>query len=240
MAPAVGLYFLINLLLKRGLVYLAGFILFSTISLAIILPITGPSIFNFAQPHQLRGIQLESMIGGLILLANKMNLIQVTITHNYGSFNIDSSISQGIVDFMKLGVGVIFFLIFLFQGWLFIKEKQLQGTVSQFNLILAITIWLLSFMIFNKVLSPQYILWLFPLISFLNRTIRIKFIVALMLTITIFPGWYHYLIHLNAFLVIMLNIRNFLLIWILSDTIKLMLHQVFNTDKHRSIPIRNP
>jgi hypothetical protein len=229
-APAIALYYMVNWLPKRGLLYLSGFLAFSIISLAFILPFTGSAIFNFAQPHQLRGIQLESVIGGFLLLANKLNMLSVTITHNYGSYNIDSPVSQAIVGSMTWGVGVIFLLIFLFQSWLFFKERQAKGVVSQMSLIIAMNSWLFSFLIFNKVLSPQYVLWILPLIPFLNQTIKIKFFVALMLTITIFPGWYHYLMNVSAFLVVLLNIRNLLLIWILIDIIKLMINQVFTAN----------
>jgi hypothetical protein len=238
--PALALYFLVNWALKEGFIYLAGVAVFLIISLGIILPIASPAIFNFLQSHQVRGIQIESIVGGLLLLANLLDVLGVAVTHNYGSFNIDSSVSQSFAHFLKFGVTAMFTLLFLFQSWLFVRERKLKGFVSEISLVFAASMWLLSFLIFNKVLSPQYLLWLFPVISFLNQEIKIKFAVALMLTITIFPGWYHYLTNLNPLLVIALNIRNLMLIWILSDIIKIMVKQVFTNPTDRSPPIKHP
>jgi len=103
-----------------------------------------------------------------------------------------------------------------------ISEKRETGKISQSNIVRAFGIMILAFLILNKVLSPQYLIWLFPLIPFYSPSVQQKFIVALVLTIFIFPGWYGYLIMLNPAIILILNIRNALLIWIFVDLLRQM------------------
>ncbi|TDE11678.1 hypothetical protein [Dyadobacter psychrotolerans] len=228
MGPAIAIYFILNRNLKRGLIFLSGALLFLAVAGCTILPFTGTEAFDFLRYHQIRGIQIESVPGGLLLLANKVGLIPVRIIQNFGSLNIDAPTAKKVAEMLKLVVPVVFTFLFVFQCWVFYKENQIKGYIEQISVIRALSMWIFIFLIFNKVLSPQYLIWLFPFIPFLNPGIRIKFTVALILTITIFPGWYFYLVTIHPTFVALLNTRNLLLIWILADLANLMVRSVFD------------
>ena len=71
---------------------------------------------------------------------------------------------------------------------------------------------LLAVVTTNKVLSPQYLIWLLPFVPLLSRWPRVLMIAAAALTAVEFPFLYDGLRGLDAGPVLLVNLRNGLLI----------------------------
>jgi hypothetical protein len=216
-APVLFFYYLLNGEVKKLRSFVIGGLAAVLVTLAIVLPITGLSFFDFLKYHGQRGIQLESVASGLILLMNQLDLVEVTLTNNFGSYNIETPASDAILRGISFVTPVVFLLLASFIVWVFRTEKRALGNISTNSAVLAATLLLLAFLLLNKVMSPQYMIWLFPFVPFLSKATRIKFVVVLMLTITIYPGQYDQLTRFEPVVVYMLNIRNLLLLWMFTD-----------------------
>ena len=88
------------------------------------------------------------------------------------------------------------------------REQLLVGSAA------AVAVWVL----FGKVLSPQYLLWLVPLVALVvgRRPAKLAFplglVAALGLTQAVYPGRYDELIRLDALPIALLAARNALLV----------------------------
>lgn len=75
---------------------------------------------------------------------------------------------------------------------------------------------LLTLLVTNKVLSPQYMIWLLPFAAPLRRQHAYLVVLATLLTLIIFPLNYDRLIALEPALIVTLNLRNSVLVLLLA------------------------
>ena len=78
---------------------------------------------------------------------------------------------------------------------------------------------MLAFIVFGKVLSPQYLIWLFPFVAVLDgRTgsvARKIFLLACVTTALFYPGpGFAMVLEHQAGAILLLNLRNLLLVWL--------------------------
>jgi hypothetical protein len=237
MAPVILLWYTVRKDYRKAIVYCGGIALMSVLTLAITLKFAGDHFMHFLEYHLYRGIHLESLAGGILLMLKTLQIVTVYSESGFGSINLISSLSPVVLSSINIVAPVILILLHIFYATTFIAEKKKNGTIGENTVIAATGSLVLAFIILNKVFSPQYIVWLFPFIPFYNSAIRGKFIVALILTITIFPGWYPYLIYHHPVAIIALNVRNALLIWIMIDILRSMVQNAQNLRTDISGPI---
>jgi 4-amino-4-deoxy-L-arabinose transferase-like glycosyltransferase len=172
--------------------------------------------------HMDRGIQIETVYAGVLLLAR---MFGYAVTHDvsYGSSNVVSSLTGAI----KLISPVLFLTITILISRSVWKsplsdsktEDPSPRVASQ--MILLTLILLLAFMLTNKVFSPQYMIWVGPLMAVLISVhpnlwkISGVFLFTAMLSQVLFPHLYDFLNAFHPAMVITLNVRNGLLILIL-------------------------
>ena len=184
--------------------------------------IFGPGYLESFTYHMDRGIQIESVYAGILLLA-QMAGYAVTHDVSYGSSNVVSSLTEEI----KLFSPVLFFAVGILitrkvwkNPWPESKTEE-PGSFAASQIILLTLILLLTFMLTNKVFSPQYLIWIGPLMAPLVGVhpnlwkIGGMFLFTTMLTQGIFPHAYTFLNAFHPAMVILVNLRNALLIVIL-------------------------
>ncbi|WP_353721578.1 hypothetical protein [Dyadobacter sp. 676] len=168
-------------------------------------------VSDFMHYHMLRGIQVESVAGGVMLLLESTGIVKLDIAHSFGAMHLVTPLAASVLQVIDVVIPACFLAMLAYVAWAF-RAGTRAGRAAR--LIPAAAAQILLFILLNKVLSPQYLIWLLPLISFCRLRTYLIFGAALMLTIVIFPGHYYNLISKQLTMIALLNIRNALLIWL--------------------------
>jgi len=209
----------------RELLISSGLIIFLLVGIFIVLGwLTQGQYLDIFRFQVSRGIQIESLYALIPYLSHLLFGIPIHISFNY-SFQIAMPHIEVILKLSQIIPLLLFsFLYVLF--WRDLKRMQEAGKnppvlwVIESSLILVF-----AFIITFKVLSPQFLIWLTPLI-FLANPRRKKylfsiFISLLILTQVIWPNFYMLLERAHPLGVLLLSIRNLglviLFIWLLLE-----------------------
>jgi len=220
-APIFLLYHLRNNN-KRELI--KGIITFTFISAVIVVPTVflSPSGFLHSFTYQTeRGLQLESTYASLLLVGKALGLTSLSIVNSFGSEGIISPMANLMAQISPF---LIFFSLITIY-WLYDQEQRgntsIKSKIGPLNSLDAARIVkysnlaILVFIITNKVVSPQYIIWLYPLIPLLIGRQRvmswITFMIIGITTYFIYPVFYEAIIRGVYLAVALLVIRNVLL-----------------------------
>ena len=169
------------------------------------------SLKSLAEYHMQRGIQLESTYSSFLLIADRLGLTQINPVFNYGSWNLIGGPTETLT---KLSSYFIVILLVLVYGFIFrsIKPGKSQSTRLGTYALLVLSIVLIT----SKVLSPQYLIWLVPIIPLVlqrGRNIILAFFVLIgALSYYLFPHVYMELTRLEIVPVTILFFRNLFLI----------------------------
>lgn len=170
------------------------------------------SVFTY---HGQRGIQIESLYATLAMIAHFVGL-RARVTHEYGAYQISNSFtplfSRAAPFIMVLSLVAIYFSF-----WNAVRKSK-EPSVVMIAFSWSITTSLLAFMVFNKVLSPQFLLWLYPLAAIISAGMRrpafwVTFwLLTAAASTMIFPYHYLELIELRPLAILLLAARNLLLV----------------------------
>jgi len=128
----------------------------------------------------LRPIQVEA-VGGVFLWLASLLGIPVTWQGSFGSLNVVSPI-ESVVSAISM--------IFLYVGYVSILIMSLQRKLNFNQAVLATLLVLIAT---SKVFSPQYLIWLVPVLAYCNSTSKAWWILwgsTSILTLIIFPFFY--------------------------------------------------
>ena len=191
--------------LRRAAITCALTVLVAMSPLLVVAP---TAIVRFFAYHGNRGIQAESTYAAFLLAADKLHLTHVGLEFSYGSWNV----SGGAPDILALGSA--FFLVLAVGGawrWIYRRRAWDTRTIGA-SCALVVAAVLVS----SKVLSPQYIIWLAPLLALAGparKTVWPLFVLIGAATYYIFPSNYDRLIFRDDGTVItVLLIRDLMLI----------------------------
>lgn len=212
--PVFGLFYLFSRNVRKRLLQLAGIVSFLAFILACITLFRMDAASDFTRYHLLRGIQIESLAGGVLLLLEQMGLVKLDIAHSFGAMHLTTPVAAEILWWINIITPCGFVVMTAYLAWAFYRASAMPNALSVSRLNAAAAAQILLFMLLNKVLSPQYMIWLLPLVPFCKQKTFLTYIAALMLSIVIFPGHYYYLVSKETPMVLILNIRNALLIWL--------------------------
>lgn len=190
----------------------------------VVLPfgiVAGPAMVSFLTYHEQRGVQLESVAGGVTLLAHALGLVGASTQFNYGAIHLVSPIAAAVLPWLlPLFVGAM--AVVLLAWWRRFRYHYLHtGSLPIEQLGACFVAVLLVFMTTNKVLSPQYMIWVLPFAPLLRPAQRGLVAVMLACTMLLFPFWYNDLLAFQALPIMVLNVRNVLAIglifWLLLE-----------------------
>jgi hypothetical protein len=148
--------------------------------------------------HGRRGIQIESLYASIAMLTDFAG-IKAVVEHEYGAYQITNAFSGPMTKASMVLMGCSILVVYIFSA----RKTRLIGNDNR-RFVLASLLALISFALFNKVLSPQFFLWLFPLVSVLAVVSARKFLVIAtwgviaILTTAIFPYSYRSLLSLDS------------------------------------------
>jgi hypothetical protein len=178
---------------------------------------TPAQILSFLSYHSLRGLQVESLPAGLIMLAFRSKLTTAEIAFNYGALHIASPWSPVMLILLPFAFVAVFSVVVVSAWGRFREECAASASrrASAETLVAYVFAALLAFIATNKVFSPQYIIWLLPFAPLLRPRQALLFLAIAVLTITVFPFDYNQLLAMQKLPVVLLNVRNLLVIVLL-------------------------
>jgi uncharacterized membrane protein len=135
---------------RRALAWFGGALVFVHLPFAIM----GPGGLRFSYWVQLkRGLEVESLGGGILLVLDRLGIHHVALRD-------EAPGSRDAVGSLATAVGVISSLAVvaavLYVAWVYLNGRR--------DLLLAAAAAVTAFVAFTKVLSPQYVVWLVPLV----------------------------------------------------------------------------
>jgi hypothetical protein len=123
-----------------------------------------------------RPLHIESLGGGLLLIADRAGVFEFTRESSFNSENVAGSAADALAAASSVLQWVAVFAVW----WLFARSS---GDVP--DLLSDAAVALCAFAAFGKVLSPQFLVWLLPLVALVSRRAfgaSILLVVALVLT----------------------------------------------------------
>ncbi|KAB8144661.1 DUF2029 domain-containing protein [Chloroflexia bacterium SDU3-3] len=178
-------------------------------------------LLSFLLYHENRGVQIESLAGGLVLLGVLAGQTTATVVFTYGSLNLESPWATALLPwamplFVVLYGGLVAALVVREVN----EARMLRDDPSAWasRLIQASAAALLVFIVANKVYSPQYLAWLLPFVLLLRPGQIALFGAICIATIIFFPFFYQSLLDFVPWTIWLLNARNLatvaLLVWV--------------------------
>jgi hypothetical protein len=188
-----------------------GAAFFATLAtgLAIWLALGGGRAIESLGYHAERGLELESLFGGILFLGGAITGNGAPWVFDHNSYHVASAAGALLASWtFPLQTAAL-----LAVTWRFRRTGMSEGLRFSAAAILA-------FIAFGKVLSPQYLIWLFPFIAALGghagKLARRIFLLACLTTALLYPGpGFRMMLDHQLGAILLLNLRNLLLLWLL-------------------------
>jgi uncharacterized membrane protein len=168
---------------------------------------------TFLEFHRARGIQIESLTGGIVQLAGALGLTPVKIVFNYGAFHLESPWAGPILQMQM----PFFALLLVVCAWFLYRNFRNEANLTAPVLARGVLVMLLVFIATNKVFSTSYIIWLTPFIALVEQKLASRFILFFVMSMAIFPYLYVFLVHAEPAAIALLNARNALMLVLLGQ-----------------------
>jgi hypothetical protein len=166
-------------------------------------------VWHVFQYHLERPLQIESVLGTPALVGQALGADWVEVGHSHGSHQLiaaGADLAADLSGVLTFGALVIVYVVRL--G----RRAKLRAAPEQ--LPLAVLTLLLALMTFGKVLSPQYFIWILPVLAVVavrEPLVGALGALVLLLTHVEFPALYWNLVDLQPPVVALVATRNVLL-----------------------------
>jgi uncharacterized membrane protein len=164
-----------------------------------------------------RALQIETLGSSVLLAAHAIGSYTLHPRFGSGSWNLTGSLPDALAALQTaLQLLAWLLVVVVFARGPRDREQLLVGSAA------AVAVWVL----FGKVLSPQYLLWLLPLVALVvgRKPAKLAFpvtlVAALGLTQAVYPRRYDELIRLDSLPIWLLVARNALLIGLAAELIR--------------------
>jgi hypothetical protein len=208
---AVGFY-LVQRDARAAIALIVGFVVSAAAVLAPFLVLAGPAVFSFVDYQGARGVEIGSVLSGFVLLLHVVAGVPANTYFDFESWQVASPLLDAVAWPRRI------FELTLVGGLMaggaisFFSERRASGAIAPRTLARYLLAGLLLLVLTNKVLSPQYLVWLLPLAALMSRPQATVLLVAGGLTTIIYPLNFAALINLDPVMIAVLNARNLLLL----------------------------
>ncbi|MBN1191350.1 MAG: DUF2029 domain-containing protein [Dehalococcoidales bacterium] len=197
---------------------LKGIVVFVVVCLVIALPPLLASPEGFVSSftyHTGRSLQCETTYASFLLLAQAFGLGSLDIVNSSGSTNVISPLADALAGWSTVITAVLLLWVY----WQYFRQqgKDKRDGVEQSGMLVNFTfLAVLLFILAGKVFSPQFIIWLFPLVPLLTTRWRnlpwLIFLMVGLMTAFVYPKDYGGLEYGELLAIGMLVLRNTALI----------------------------
>lgn len=175
------------------------------------------SLLVFLRYHAARGLQLESTYSSVVLGAKVLGLARAATENSFGAWNTTGAAAATAVRMSTwlLVAALIAAYAVCAVGF---ARRGAKNALADTNASLPAcgAFVLLAAMVTSKVLSPQYLVWLLPMLALATGPGRVRrwalFAAIAITTYYIFPRHYNALIAIDSGMVVALLVRNLLLL----------------------------
>ena len=198
---------------RRALYALAAFVVFAALPF---LPFLGDvqGLTNIVTYHARRPLQIESVPGTPFLLAGALGARGVSTGSSYGSQFLAAP-GATLVAAVAPWLGVAAVIGIYAVVW---KRRRFLRDMPQYVPLAALAC-VLAFTVCNKVLSPQFLVWTFPLVALVTagegrgqRVCGLLTLAGILLTQVEFPALYWRMVALEPGPVVVVIVRNVVLV----------------------------
>jgi len=220
--PLFALYLLRHRRYRR---LIQGIAVFGGVVLALNLPwiiINADGFWQFLSYHMERGLHSESSYASVLLIGQMLGLTQVDAALTYGSWNISSPMAGALYQasfYVTAGFLLLAYALYARRLW-----KKMATTVEteifsseSIELILRYSLLAVCVMLLtSKILSPQFLIWLCPLLPLVvvrwRYALPVLFLFIGGITQYIYPHHYLEFESVVPYLVVLMAVRNLLLV----------------------------
>lgn len=181
--------------------------------------LAGGDAFAFLAYQAERGLQIESIGGGLAVLGGLLVGQPPELNHRFSSVQVEGGFADAWLAVLPLLTAAGFGALGLL-GWRRIRaEVAADGAVSASTVVAIAGAAVLVLIATNKVFSIQYVVWIVPFAALLRGGRYWLALVVVALTMPIHPLLYEGLVGQEAASILVLNLRNALFVALLAWTL---------------------
>jgi len=170
----------------QALAVLLGAVLAVVLPFAVLAP---GGLWDSLHAQSSRGLQIESAGAAVLLAAHRLGLYEATVVHGAtGAASRD--LSGSLPDALATTLFVLQ-LVAVAVVWL----VYLRGPKTAERLVLASVAGVAGFLAFNRFISPQYLVWLLPLVLLVPSGAGLVAIALLALSMTLGQIWFFHYSH---------------------------------------------
>ena len=183
--------------------------------------LAGRDAFAFIGYQVARPLQIESIGGGLTVLAGLVQGRPAEMSFDYSAVNVQGPLPRAILAALPIITAAAFGGL-AWIGWRRVRlERSVLGAVLPATIVALATASILVLLVTSKVFSIQYVVWLVPFAALLTGRRFWLAAAVVALTIPIHPLLYGDLVKQDALPILVLNLRNLLVValtaWVVRD-----------------------
>lgn len=206
--PLFLLYYLTGSQRRGGLKLVQGFVPALGLCFLPFMTLPTPVLLSFLKYHQMRGLEIESIPAGIILMVHLHGLTAASVIVNYGADHLVSPAAPPMLRCLPFLFALLYGGVLWKAGQTFRREQLLSGRVGAETLVVFMAAALLAFILANKVFSPQYLIWLLPFVPLLQPRRALSCLAVFILTTAIYPFAFPQLCSLSPGAILLVNLRN--------------------------------
>ena len=189
-----------------------GFAVAGLIGVISFLPFPGAGPLDLLRTQTGRGLELETLAGSVIAFLGAIGVVaDAGVVYADGSFNL---VGPGVDGALRLtsAVAAISLLLALAVLLVRFRRDRRDGPLGVDHLVYGTALMIVVLLLTNRVFSPQYIVWLLPVVPFLPWRTGWLALLAAGLTLLLFPFLYQPLLEGAPLVVGILLARNVALV----------------------------
>ncbi len=187
---------------------------YSLVILAVAVPllvVTEGQVLEALTYHAGRGLHIESTYASLLIVAHHLGLVSIASEFSFGSWNLTGTVADGLAGLSAACMAVTVVALYGFM-----LRRSGVGSISVGDTVAWSVALIAAVIVTSKVFSPEYLIWLYPLVPLLFgrgcHAIWVLYIAIGVLTYYVYPLNYWDLVRLSPVVSTVLLIRNVMLL----------------------------